>query len=265
MVDGSWTALLGPSHQLAVRMRIMRIIVYRACVHMYRMRIANALRRRRGLALSLTLARACAAKGYCSRSVGLCVGYCSRSVGRFVRRFVRRWFVRRRFVRRRFVRRPFVRRPFVRRPFVRRPFVRRPFVRRPFVRRPFVRRPFVRRPFVRRPFVRRPFVRRPFVRRPFVRRPFVRRPFVRRPFVRRPFVRRPFVRRFVRRFFLSNRGCCRYQTWICGYVQRALGTARVWNVVVKEQRVYGGRLKFTLMCTFLVKAESGGCQTWICG
>ena len=24
--------------------------------------------------------------------------------------------------------------------------------------------------------------------------------------------------------FLSNRGCCRYQTWICGYVQRALGT-----------------------------------------
>ena len=154
MVDGSWTALLGPSHQLAVRMRIMRIIVYRACVHMYRMRIANALRRRRGLALSLTLARACAAKGYCSRSVG-----------RFVRRFVRR----------------------------------------------------------------------------------------------------RFVRRFVRRFFLSNRGCCRYQTWICGYVQRALGTARVWNVVVKEQRVYGGRLKFTLMCTFLVKAESGGCQTWICG
>ena len=40
--------------------------------------------------------------------------------------------------------------------------------------------------------------------------------------------------------FLSNRGCCRYQTWICGYVQRALGTARLWNVVVKEQRVYGG-------------------------
>ena len=32
-------ALLGPSHQLAVR---MHIIVYRACVHMYRMRIANA-------------------------------------------------------------------------------------------------------------------------------------------------------------------------------------------------------------------------------
>ena len=58
--------------------------------------------------------------------------------------------------------------------------------------------------------------------------------------------------------FLSNGGCCRYQTWICGYVQRALGTARVWNVVVKEQRVHGGRLKFTLMCTFLVKAESGG-------
>ena len=27
----------------------------------------------------------------------------------------------------------------------------------------------------------------------------------------------------------------------------------------------GGRIKFTLMCTFLVKAESGGYQTWICG
>ena len=65
--------------------------------------------------------------------------------------------------------------------------------------------------------------------------------------------------------FLSNRGCCRYQTWTCGYVQRALGRARVWNVVVKEQRVHGGRQKFTLMCTFLVKAESGGYQTWICG
>ena len=65
--------------------------------------------------------------------------------------------------------------------------------------------------------------------------------------------------------FLSNRGCCRYQTWICGYVQRALGTTRVWNVIVKEQRVHRGRLKFTLMCRFLVKAESGGYQTWICG
>ena len=53
--------------------------------------------------------------------------------------------------------------------------------------------------------------------------------------------------------------------YICGYVQRALGTARVWNDVVKEQRVYGGRLKFILMCTFLVKAESGDYQTWICG
>ena len=37
------------------------------------------------------------------------------------------------------------------------------------------------------------------------------------------------------------------------------------SYIVKEQRVYGGRLKFTLMCTFLVKAESGGYQTWICG
>ena len=43
--------------------------------------------------------------------------------------------------------------------------------------------------------------------------------------------------------FLSNRGCCRYQTWICGYVQRALGTARVWSGVVQEQHVYGGDLK----------------------
>ena len=33
--------------------------------------------------------------------------------------------------------------------------------------------------------------------------------------------------------FLSNRGCCRYQTWICGYLQRALGTARVWSGVVQ--------------------------------
>ena len=40
--------------------------------------------------------------------------------------------------------------------------------------------------------------------------------------------------------FLSNRGCCIYQTWICGYVQRALGTARVWSGVVQEQHVYGG-------------------------
>ena len=66
--------------------------------------------------------------------------------------------------------------------------------------------------------------------------------------------------------FLSNGGCCRLQTGICGYVQRALGTVRVWNVVVKEQRVHGeSLLKCTLMCTFLVKAESGGYQTWICG
>ena len=27
--------------------------------------------------------------------------------------------------------------------------------------------------------------------------------------------------------FLSNSVCCRCQTWICGYLQRALGTARV--------------------------------------
>ena len=43
--------------------------------------------------------------------------------------------------------------------------------------------------------------------------------------------------------FLSKRGCCRCQTWICGYVQRALGTARVWRGVVQEQHVYGGGQK----------------------
>ena len=31
--------------------------------------------------------------------------------------------------------------------------------------------------------------------------------------------------------------------YICGYVQRALGTARVWSGVVQEQHVYGGGLK----------------------
>ena len=50
---------------------------------------------------------------------------------------------------------------------------------------------------------------------------------------------------------------------LCGYVQRALGTARVWNVAVKEQRVYGGRLKFTLKCTFLAKAESSNVDMWV--
>ena len=42
--------------------------------------------------------------------------------------------------------------------------------------------------------------------------------------------------------FLSNRCCCRYQTWICGYVQRALGIARVWSGVFQGQHVYGGGL-----------------------
>ena len=51
-----------------------------------------------------------------------------------------------------------------------------------------------------------------------------------------------FVSRFVRTF-LSNRGCCRYQTWICGYVQLELGTARVWSGIVQEQHVYGGGLQ----------------------
>ena len=63
-------------------------------------------------------------------------------------------------------------------------------------------------------------------------------------------------------FSLEPRGCCRYQTWICGYVQRALGTARVWSGVVQEQHVYGGGLKlYTVIITrsevkvpFLIKA-----------
>ena len=40
--------------------------------------------------------------------------------------------------------------------------------------------------------------------------------------------------------FLSNSG--RYQTWICGCVQRALGTKRV-----QEQHVYSGGLKLQLL------------------
>ena len=36
----------------------------------------------------------------------------------------------------------------------------------------------------------------------------------------------------------------------------ALGTIRVWSGVVKEQRVYGGRLN--IQCAFFVKAESSG-------
>ena len=30
------------------------------------------------------------------------------------------------------------------------------------------------------------------------------------------------------------RGCCRHQTWVYGYVQRALGTARVWSGAVQR-------------------------------
>ena len=43
--------------------------------------------------------------------------------------------------------------------------------------------------------------------------------------------------------FLLNRGCGKYQTWIFGYMQRALGTVRVWSSIVQEQHVYGGGLK----------------------
>ena len=37
-----------------------------------------------------------------------------------------------------------------------------------------------------------------------------------------------------------------------------------WETINRPAH-HGGRLKFTLMCTFLVKAESGGYQTWIYG
>ena len=49
----------------------------------------------------------------------------------------------------------------------------------------------------------------------------------------------------------------------CVYMQWALGIARVWSGDVKEWHVYGGRLN--VQCRFLVKAESGGHQTWIYG
>ena len=51
------------------------------------------------------------------------------------------------------------------------------------------------------------------------------------------------IAKFTEGLLHSNRGCCRYQTWICGYVQRALGTARVWSGLVQEQRVHGGEAK----------------------
>ena len=55
--------------------------------------------------------------------------------------------------------------------------------------------------------------------------------------------------------FLSNRGCSRYQTWICGYVQRALGTARVWSGVVEEQHVLIRRGP-KIMCSYILY--------WVC-
>ena len=57
--------------------------------------------------------------------------------------------------------------------------------------------------------------------------------------------------------FFSNRGCYRYQTWICGYVQRALGTAKVWNGVVQEQYVYGGGLKLYTAIVLGVRCALG--------
>ena len=50
--------------------------------------------------------------------------------------------------------------------------------------------------------------------------------------------------------FLTNSGCCGYQTRICGYVQRELGTARVWSGVVQEQHIYGGGPKIIYMSCF---------------
>ena len=46
---------------------------------------------------------------------------------------------------------------------------------------------------------------------------------------------------------------------------RATGARHSKSLERRSQRTacLRGRLKFTLMCTFLVKAESGGYQTWI--
>ena len=57
-----------------------------------------------------------------------------------------------------------------------------------------------------------------------------------------------FVGLFLRTYVFSRTvHCCRYQTWICGYVQQALGTAIVWSGVVQEQHVYGGGLKLIII------------------
>ena len=45
---------------------------------------------------------------------------------------------------------------------------------------------------------------------------------------------------------------------VCGYVQRGLGTARVWRGVVKERRVYGGWGGEWYRPIIIL------CQTWIC-
>ena len=50
--------------------------------------------------------------------------------------------------------------------------------------------------------------------------------------------------------------------WVC-----AMGARHNKSLERGSQRTacLRGRLKVTLMYTFLVKAESGGYQTWICG
>ena len=43
-------------------------------------------------------------------------------------------------------------------------------------------------------------------------------------------------------FFLSNHGSGGHQMWICGYVQRALATARVWSgVKLSKNSMFMGR------------------------
>ena len=58
--------------------------------------------------------------------------------------------------------------------------------------------------------------------------------------------------------FLSNRGCGRYQTWICGYVQLAIGTARVWSGVVRGPKIiYSYYTRCTLIRDWQLTAWDG--------
>ena len=68
--------------------------------------------------------------------------------------------------------------------------------------------------------------------------------------------------------FLSNCGCYKYQTWIYGYVQRALGTARVWSGVVQEQHVYGGGPKiiysYYIRCALIRDRQPTAWDGFVC-